>query len=81
MTGRRLRANPISSATPSCRNCHRRPSPSPVSIQKDTSEAFGAARFRQGEYRYLKYPLPELLEGLRRVLYSRLVVRLAYGTA
>jgi hypothetical protein len=40
--------NSISSAAPSCRNCHRRPSPSPVSIQKDTFEAFGAARFRLG---------------------------------
>jgi uncharacterized protein len=37
--------------------------------------------FGKGEYRYFKYPLPELLEGLRRVLYSRLVVTLADGTA
>ncbi|MBO0885941.1 MAG: 2OG-Fe(II) oxygenase [Acidimicrobiales bacterium] len=33
----------------------------------------GRHRFGEGEYRYLTYPLPEVVDGLRHALYPRLV--------
>ena len=37
--------------------------------------------FGKGEYRYFKYPLPDLLDGLRRAFYSHLVGVAKNGTA